>query len=64
MRKWLYILLFIAILYAVSRWGTKKQGGKSPFLKQLSEAINITVWVLLVAYAAAFCYWLYTVIFK
>ena len=64
MRKWLYILLFIAVLYAVSRWGTKRQGEKSTLLKQISEAINIAVWVLLVAYAVAFFYWLYTVIFK
>lgn len=64
MRKWLYILLFIAIVYAVSRWGTKKQGNNSPLLKQISEAINIAVWVLLVAYIVVFFYWLYTVIFK
>ena len=64
MRKWLYILLFIAVLYAVSRFGTKKQEKKYPILKQISETITIVVWVLLVVYAVTFFYWLYTVIFK
>jgi uncharacterized BrkB/YihY/UPF0761 family membrane protein len=63
MRKWLYLLLFIAILYVVSKLGTKKQGKKYPILKQISETITIAVWVLLVVYAVAFFYWLYTVIF-
>jgi hypothetical protein len=64
MRKWLYILLFIAVLYAVSRLGTKKQGKKYPILKQISETVTIMVWVLLVVYTLTFFYWLYTVIFK
>jgi uncharacterized BrkB/YihY/UPF0761 family membrane protein len=64
MRKWLYLLLFIAVLYVVSRLGSKKQGKKYPILKQISETITIVVWVLLVVYAVTFFYWLYTVIFK
>jgi hypothetical protein len=64
MRKWLYLLLFIAVLYIVSRLGTKKKGGKYPILKQISETISIFVWVLLVFYVLAFFYWLYTVMFK
>ncbi|NIM98826.1 MAG: hypothetical protein GTO24_12340 [candidate division Zixibacteria bacterium] len=64
MRKWLYLLLFIAALYVVSRLGTKKKGGKYPILKQISETISIVVWGLLVFYILAFLYWLYTLIFK
>jgi hypothetical protein len=64
MRKWLFVLLFIAVLYGVSKLGVKEQGKRQKVFKQISEAITITVWVLLVAYVCAFLYWLYTVIFK
>jgi uncharacterized BrkB/YihY/UPF0761 family membrane protein len=64
MRKWLFVLLFIAVLYAVSRIGVKKPGKRSTTFKQISEALTIAVWGLLVAYVIAFLYWLYTIIFK
>ena len=64
MRKWLFVLLFIAVLYAVSKLGAKQQGKRYPAFKQISETITIIVWVLVVAYVVAFLYWLYTIIFK
>jgi len=64
MRKWIFFLLLIAGLYALSKFKTKKQEKKYPILKQISETITLLVWVLLVAYSLAFLYWLYITVFK
>ena len=64
MRKWLFLLLIIAVLYAVSKLGVKEQGKRYPIIKRISETITIMVWALLVAYILSFLYWLYTIIFK
>jgi magnesium-transporting ATPase (P-type) len=63
MRKWLYFLLILALIYAISQINRRKRV-KSPFLKRLNETITILVWVLLTAYVLTFLYWLYTTIFK
>ncbi len=60
MRKWLYLLLVIAILYAISTLGNKKRISRDPFLKRIDKIITIVVWTLVIAYGAAFLYWLYT----
>lgn len=62
MRKWLFLLAVLAAVYALSRIGKEKQN-TSPFLKRLSDSISVVVWVLLVAYAVSFLYWLYKEIF-
>jgi ABC-type multidrug transport system permease subunit len=60
MRKWLYLALILAVVYSLSALGKKKRPAHSPFLKRVSETINILVWVLLAAYVFSFFYWLYT----
>ena len=63
MRKWLFFLLILALIYGISRINGRKRV-KSAFLKRLNETITILVWVLLAVYSLAFLYWLYTAIFK
>ncbi len=60
MRKWLLVLLVLAVLYALSKITAKKQQARYPFLKRLDRTITILVWVLLAAYVISFLYWLYT----
>jgi hypothetical protein len=63
MRKWLFFLAVLAVVYAISQIGRRKKD-RSPFLKRLSETVSIVVWVLLAAYAISFLYWLYKEIFR
>ncbi len=58
MRKWLYLLLGWAVLYAVTKINTPARRKKSPRLKRFNQTLNAVVWVLLAAYLAAFVYWL------
>lgn len=60
MRKWLYLLLVIAILYAISTVGNKKRIARDPFLERIDKIITIVVWTLVIVYGAAILYWLYT----
>jgi hypothetical protein len=64
MRKWLYLLLAISVLYAVSRLKTggarTRRSERPPIVMRINTAINILVWVLLAGYLTAFGYWLYT----
>jgi magnesium-transporting ATPase (P-type) len=60
MRKWLYLALILAAVYALSTLGKKKRPTRSPFLKRVNDTISILVWVLLAAYVFSFLYWLYT----
>jgi len=60
MRKWLFVLLVLAILYALSTLTEKKQKARYPILKRIDRAITFVVWILLAAYGIAFFYWLFT----
>lgn len=60
MRKWLFILLILAVLYALSKFTGRKQQARYPFLKRIDRIITMLVWVLLAAYVFSFLYWLYT----
>lgn len=64
LRKWLYFLLVIAVLYAVSKAGTRRRPDKSSLRKRIDETITIVVWTLLAVYIAAFLYWLYTQVIR
>jgi hypothetical protein len=59
MRKWLYLLLVIAILYAISTLNNKKRRTQDPLLKRIDKIVTIVAWTLLAVYGAAFLYWLY-----
>jgi hypothetical protein len=60
MRKWLFVLLVLAILYALSTLTAKRHKSRYPILKRVDRAISVVVWVLLTAYSIAFVYWLIT----
>ena len=60
MRKWLFLLLLLAVLYALSKFTGKKQQARYPFLKRIDKTITLLVWVLLAVYVLSFLYWLYT----
>jgi len=60
MRKWLLLLLALAILYVLPKFNTKRARARFPFLKRLDRTISVLAVVLLVVYIAAFVYWLVT----
>lgn len=60
MRKWLVLLLAIALLYALPKLNTRNRRSRFPLLKRINDAVNIVAAVLLVVYLAAFVYWLVT----
>jgi hypothetical protein len=63
MRRWLFFLFIIALVYAISQIGRTRRDG-SPFFKRISETVSIIVWVLITVYTLGFLYWLYKEIFK
>jgi hypothetical protein len=60
MRKWLVILLAIALLYALPKLNTRGRRRDFPLMKRINETINILAWVLLAVYFGAFLYWIWT----
>jgi hypothetical protein len=60
MRKWLVMLLAIALLYALPKLNTRKRRRDFPLMKRINDTINILAWVLLAVYLCAFLYWLWT----
>ncbi len=63
MRRWLFFLVVIALVYAISQVGRNRKG-RSPFFKRINETISIIVWILIVVYTLGFLYWLYREIFR
>jgi hypothetical protein len=64
MRKWLFVLLVLAILYALSTLTGKKHKARYPILKRVDRAITVVVWILLAAYGIAFFYWLFNQVIR
>jgi hypothetical protein len=64
MRKWLVPLLAIALLYALPKLNTFRRRRDSHLLKRINDTVNVLVAVLLVAYLAAFIYWLWTEVIR
>jgi|Deesub1362B_J571_1020462.scaffolds.fasta_scaffold00002_405 hypothetical protein len=62
MKKWLFFLAILAIIYLLGRWGQTRRSSH-PFLVRLNQTISIIVWVLLIAYTISFIYWLVTEVF-
>jgi hypothetical protein len=60
MRKWLVLLLALAILYALPKFNTRRSRRSFPLMKRINETVNILAAVLLVVYLVAFVYWLVT----
>ena len=63
MRKWLYLLGILALVYVISQIN-KRNKARSPVLKRLNESLSMVVWILLVAYTLSFLYWLFAEIFR
>ncbi len=63
MRRWLFFLAILAVVYVLSRMNWNKKE-RSPFFKRLNETFSILVWVLFAFYTITFLYWLYTQIVK
>ncbi len=60
MRKWLVLLLAIALLYALPKINTRRSRRHFPLMKRIDQTINVLAAVLLVVYLVAFVYWLFT----
>jgi hypothetical protein len=60
MRKWLVLLLAIALLFALPKLNTRGRRNAFPLLKRINETVNILAWVLLAVYVGAFLYWVWT----
>ncbi len=60
MRKWLVMLLAIALLFALPKLNTRGRQRDFPLMKRINDTINILAWVLLVVYVGAFLYWLWS----
>ena len=60
MRKWLFLLLALAILYALPKLNTRRTRRAFPLMKSIDQAINVIVVVLLAVYLYSFIRWLLT----
>lgn len=58
MRKWLVLLLALALLYALPKLNTRRTRRSFPLMKRIDDAINVVVVVLLAIYLVAFLRWL------
>jgi hypothetical protein len=63
-RKWLWLLLVLVVVYAASAINTKKRQVRYPILKRIDKTLTVLVWILLASYGAAFLYWLYTEVIR
>jgi len=63
-RKWLWLLLVLAVLYAASTLNTRKRQARYPILKRIDKAVTVLVWILLASYGFTFIYWLYTEVIR
>ena len=59
MRKWLYLLLALVVVQALSKLSGNKLRKEHPRLKRIDNAITLFVWVLSAIYLAAIVYWFY-----
>ena len=64
MRKWLVMLLAVALLFALPKINTRGRRRDFPLMKRINDTINILAWVLLVVYLGAFLYWLWTEVIR
>jgi hypothetical protein len=60
MRKWLLLLLAIALLYALPKLNTRRTRSAIPLMKRINDAVNIVTAILLAVYLYAFVHWLWT----
>ncbi len=59
MRKWLTILLVLAVVCVLARLNTAQAHQRYPRLQRIDNAIARVVWILGGIYVVALAYWLY-----
>ncbi len=59
MRKWLTILLALAVVYVLARLNTPQAHQRYPRLQRIDNTITRFVWILGAIYVVAMAYWLY-----
>ncbi len=64
MRKWIFLLGLVVIIYLLTVSNSKRAQEKSSFLKRFKETISILAWTLATVYVLAFLYLIYNMIFK
>lgn len=64
MKKWLFILFMLTVLYLVYDKTRKEKGGGREILRRLNAAITWLAWFLLVIYGLAFIYWVIRYFFQ
>lgn len=60
MKKWLLLLLAIALIFALPKINTRRTRRTVPVMKRIDDAINVIVVVLLAVYLFSFVRWLLT----
>ncbi|HOW86632.1 MAG TPA: hypothetical protein P5119_12285 [Candidatus Aminicenantes bacterium] len=58
MRKWLLLLLAIALIFALPKINTRRSRRAFPLMKRIDAAVNVAVILLLAVYLYAFIRWL------
>ncbi len=64
MRKWIFFLGLILIIYLLTVSRSKKAEERSSFRKRFKETISILAWTLATVYILSFLYLLYKMIFQ
>jgi hypothetical protein len=59
MRKWLYLLLALVVVQALSKLKQNTGRKEYPRLKRIDRAITIFVWVLAGIYLISIVYWFF-----
>ena len=60
MRKWLFLLLAIALIFVLPKIDTRRTRRVFPLMKRIDMAVNVAVVLLLAIYLYAFIHWLLT----
>jgi|WetSurMetagenome_2_1015567.scaffolds.fasta_scaffold1242947_1 hypothetical protein len=58
MRKWLLLLLAIAVIFALPKINTRRTRRAFPLMKRIDMAVNVAVALLLAIYLFVFVRWL------
>ena len=58
MRKWLLLLLAIALIFTLPKINTRRSRRAFPLMKRIDTAVNAAVVLLLAIYLYAFIRWL------
>ncbi|MCK4764540.1 MAG: hypothetical protein KAW12_20235 [Candidatus Aminicenantes bacterium] len=63
MRKW-YVIIFAVVFFVVlSAVKKRRKTQKDGIVKRIDTFVNFLFWFLLLAYSAAFVYWIFRALF-